>query len=49
VEQACVDGTQLLVLTGAGKHFCAGFDFSDLEVQSEGDLLRRFVVLVHFW
>jgi enoyl-CoA hydratase/carnithine racemase len=43
VDQACVDGTRLLVLTGAGKHFCAGFDFSDLEAQSEGDLLQRFV------
>lgn len=43
IDQACHDGSRLLVLTGAGKHFCAGFDFSDLEAQSEGDLLRRFV------
>jgi enoyl-CoA hydratase/carnithine racemase len=43
VQQACNDGTRLLVLTGAGRHFCAGFDFSELETQSEGDLLQRFV------
>ncbi len=43
VDQACVDDTRLLVLTGTGNHFCAGFDFSDLETQSEGDLLQRFV------
>ncbi|MGE3847233.1 MAG: enoyl-CoA hydratase/isomerase family protein [Gammaproteobacteria bacterium] len=32
-----------LVLRGAGKHFCTGFDLSDLAAQSDGDLLRRFV------
>lgn len=37
------DGTRLLVLRGEGKNFCAGFDFSDLEQQSDGDLLHRFV------
>ena len=43
VDQACTDGTRLRVLSGAGNHCCAGFDFSDLETQSAGDLLGRFV------
>ena len=36
------DGTRLLILKGNGRHFCAGFDFSDFEEESEGDLLLRF-------
>jgi len=43
VDKACNDATRLLVLTGAGTHFCAGFDFSGIESQSEGDLVLRFV------
>jgi enoyl-CoA hydratase/carnithine racemase len=43
VTQAADAGTKLLTLRGAGRHFCAGFDFSDLDQQSEGDLLHRFV------
>jgi enoyl-CoA hydratase/carnithine racemase len=43
VDKACSDGTRLLVLAGAGAHFCAGFDFTGIESQSEGDLLLRFV------
>jgi len=43
VERVFVDGTRLLVLSGNGKHFCAGFDFTGFEEQSEGDLLLRFV------
>lgn len=35
--------TRVLVLTGAGRHFCGGFDFADVDTQSEGDLLLRFV------
>jgi len=31
------------VLDAQGKHFCTGFDLSDLEAQSDGDLLQRFV------
>lgn len=42
VEAAHHDGTRLLVLKGAGRHFCAGFDFSGFEDASEGDLLLRF-------
>ena len=44
---ALLDGvgseTRLLVVTGAGRHFCGGFDFAGCEAQSEGDLLLRFV------
>lgn len=43
VETACTDGTRILVLTGTGQHFCAGFDFTGIEKLSEGDLLLRFV------
>jgi enoyl-CoA hydratase/carnithine racemase len=43
VEYACTDGTRLLILDGAGTHFCAGFDFSDFQESSEGDLALRFI------
>jgi enoyl-CoA hydratase len=35
--------TRTLLIRGEGRNFCAGFDFTDLERQSEGDLLLRFV------
>ncbi|MEM7222146.1 MAG: enoyl-CoA hydratase/isomerase family protein [Pseudomonadota bacterium] len=38
---------RLCVLRGAGKHFCAGFDLSDLESISDGDLLWRFLRIEH--
>lgn len=34
---------RLIVLRGAGRLFCAGFDLADLDMQSDGDLLLRFV------
>jgi enoyl-CoA hydratase/carnithine racemase len=43
VEYAATDGTRLLILEGTGAHFCAGFDFTDVQAQSEGDLVLRFV------
>ena len=43
VAAAGSDGTRLLVLRGEGKNFCAGFDFSDLETSTDGDVLRRVV------
>ena len=42
-----------LVLAGAGRHFCTGFDLSDLAGASDGDLLHRFVriemLLARLW
>lgn len=38
-----VDGVQLCVIRGAGRHFCAGFDLSKLEDSSDGDLLWRLL------
>jgi enoyl-CoA hydratase len=43
VELANAANARLLVFRGAGRSFCAGFDLSDLDAQSEGDLLLRFV------
>lgn len=43
VEQAGSDGTRLLVLRGEGANFCSGFDFSEVEQSTDGDLLHRFV------
>jgi enoyl-CoA hydratase/carnithine racemase len=43
VSQAHDDGAQVIVLQGEGRNFSAGFDFSGLDAQSEGDLLLRFV------
>jgi enoyl-CoA hydratase len=44
VQTACSDPTvHVLMLSGEGRHLCTGFDLSDLETQSEGDLLLRFV------
>ena len=43
VEYAATDGTRLLIIEGAGAHFCAGFDFTDLQTHSESDLALRFI------
>ena len=43
VEPAPGEGVRLIVLEGEGKHFCAGFDLSDLDAVSDGDLLLRLV------
>ena len=43
VDYACTDGTRLLILDGAGTHFCAGFDFTGYEEASDGDLASRFI------
>lgn len=37
------DSVRLCVIRGEGRHFCAGFDLSDLEDVSDGDLLWRFL------
>lgn len=43
VRRAPVEGAKAIVFSGEGKCFSAGFDFSDVETQSPGDLLLRFV------
>jgi len=43
VTQAHASRARTLVFQGRGKNFSAGFDFSDIKDQSEGDLLLRFV------
>ena len=43
VDYACTDGTRLLILDGAGPHFCAGFDFTAYDTLSDGDLALRFI------
>jgi enoyl-CoA hydratase len=43
VDEANRAGVPLIVFRGNGKNFSAGFDFGELEQQSEADLLHRFV------
>ncbi len=43
VAQAHAGQAQVLVFRGEGRNFSAGFDFSDLDQHSDGDLLLRFV------
>lgn len=42
LSQAHRDNARVIVFRGAGRSFCAGFDLSSLEAQSEGDLVLRF-------
>ncbi|RVT95836.1 enoyl-CoA hydratase/isomerase family protein [Rhodovarius crocodyli] len=42
-DQALAAGARLVVLRGAGKHFCTGLDLSDLETVTEGDLALRIL------
>lgn len=44
VERACADASvHTLALRAQGRHFCTGFDLSDLEAQTDATLLHRFV------
>jgi enoyl-CoA hydratase/carnithine racemase len=43
VERAHASRARCLILKGAGKNFSAGFDFTDLDNHSDGDLLLRLV------
>ena len=43
VADAHIRQARVLVFRGEGKNFSAGFDFTDCENQSEGDLVLRFV------
>lgn len=44
---------RVLVLRGSGRHFCTGFDLSDLDETTDGELLLRFVrieqLLARLW
>ena len=43
VEAAAHDAhVRLLVLSGAGRHFCTGFDLTDLDRETDDSLLARF-------
>jgi len=43
LDTAEKDGTRLLVLRGAGRNFCAGFDFGGFEEAGAPELCWRFV------
>lgn len=44
VQRACADvSAHTLVLRAQGRHFCTGFDLSDLDTQTDATLLQRFV------
>jgi enoyl-CoA hydratase/carnithine racemase len=43
VAAARGDGTRVMVISGSGRHFCAGFDMQGALERSVGDLLLRFV------
>ncbi|WP_321944295.1 enoyl-CoA hydratase/isomerase family protein [Paraburkholderia tropica] len=42
-DDAAREGVPIVSLQGEGRCFSAGFDMADVEAQSEGDLLLRFV------
>lgn len=41
-DAAAARDVRLLVLAGAGRHFCTGFDLSDLDAETDDSLLARF-------
>lgn len=43
LDGALESGARLVVLRGEGRHFCTGFDLSDLDALSEGDLALRVI------
>lgn len=43
LDAAAIANAHLLCLRGAGVSFCTGFDLSDLDSETDGDLLLRFV------
>lgn len=43
LDRACDARPRLLVIEGAGSHFCTGFDLSGLESETDDSLLARFV------
>jgi len=47
IDGANAAGARLIVFSGAGKHLCTGFDLSDFDSCTDGDLLLRFVRIEH--
>lgn len=47
-DSAAEAGPRLIIFAGVGKHLCTGFDLSDLDSCSDGDLLLRFVRIEQF-
>lgn len=43
LDQAIADGARLIVFRGEGRHFCTGFDLSQLEQETDADLAHRFL------
>lgn len=43
LERACASSVHSLVLRGTGRHFCSGFDLSDLADETDASLLARMV------
>lgn len=41
-EAAAQQGVRLAVLSGEGRHFCTGFDLSELDAETDETLLARF-------
>ena len=43
LQNASEDGTRLVVVEGTGKSLCSGFDLSDFDSLSDGDLVLRLL------
>ncbi len=43
LDRAIADGARLVVFRGEGRHFCTGFDLSQLEQETDADLVHRFL------
>jgi enoyl-CoA hydratase/carnithine racemase len=47
-DRCRADGARLIVFEGEGRHFCTGFDLSDLDAETDASLLLRFVRIEQF-
>lgn len=43
IDAALAHGARLIILRGKGRNFCTGFDLSDLETCTDGDLALRIL------